>query len=97
MNENIKTIDLNLESSDIYLPNKKIETVLELIQFSKKIHRIIKRNIIISLSYNCVGILAALFGLIDPFYAAILMPISSLTVIVSSFLGSQFTHLGEKL
>ena len=41
----------------------------------------IRRNLVFSLLYNLAGVGLAMAGLLDPIGAAILMPLSSLTVI----------------
>ncbi|WP_155362367.1 hypothetical protein [Gimesia benthica] len=48
----------------------------------------------ISLAYNLLAAGLALGGLINPLIAAVLMPISSLTVLVLSFMNRSFreTH-----
>jgi P-type Cu2+ transporter len=52
----------------------------------------VRRNLVISLVYNVVGVSVAMAGLLDPLVAAVLMPMSSLTVIVSSYRARTFWH-----
>jgi Cu+-exporting ATPase len=49
--------------------------------FSKKTIQIVKVSFGISLFYNSVGMFFAIQGLVTPLFAAILMPISSITVV----------------
>lgn len=51
------------------------------IKFCKSSISIIIASFIISFSYNIIGLLFAVSGLLTPVYAAILMPISSITVV----------------
>lgn len=51
------------------------------IQFCKKSINIIIISFIISFAYNIVGLIFAVSGLLSPVFAAILMPISSITVV----------------
>ena len=55
--------------------------VRELIELSRFTVRLIRQNLLVSLSYNLVAVGLAAAGLITPWIAAILMPISSLTVL----------------
>ena len=51
---------------------------------------VIHRNLTVSLLYNVLGAGLAMAGLITPLLAAILMPISSLSVITMSFRSRTF-------
>jgi cation transport ATPase len=51
---------------------------------------VIRRNVAISLAYNGVGIVLAMTGHVTPLLAAILMPISSATVILGSWWSRTF-------
>jgi len=51
---------------------------------------VIRRNLLFSLLYNLAGVGLAMAGLINPIAAAILMPLSSLTVTVSSYRARTF-------
>lgn len=64
------------------------------IQFTRKGITIIKAAFWISVIYNIIGLTLAVMGILTPVYTAILMPISSLTVIgftlgMSSFAGRK--------
>ncbi len=50
----------------------------------------IHRNLIFSFLYNLVGVALAMAGLIGPLLAAVLMPLSSITVVTSSFRSRTF-------
>lgn len=66
-----------------------------LLQLAEKGKRIIRWSIIISLVYNVAGISFALAGLLTPLFAAVLMPLSSITVVV--FTTSAVKWMGYKL
>jgi Cu2+-exporting ATPase/Cu+-exporting ATPase len=78
------SVDLSLSHSDVYFTQGGLNPLLELIRISKKTRSVLIRNLSISLIYNLVGGTLALYGLINPMLAAVLMPISSLLVILSS-------------
>jgi cation transport ATPase len=52
--------------------------------------RVVRRNLAFSLAYNVVGVALAMTGVLNPLVAAVLMPLSSLTVIVSSYRARTF-------
>jgi Cu2+-exporting ATPase len=51
---------------------------------------VIRRNLLVSLAYNALGVGLAMAGLLNPLVAAILMPASSLTVISLSYRSRSF-------
>jgi cation transport ATPase len=55
--------------------------------------RVIKRNVLASLAYNAVGAGLAMAGMLSPLVAAILMPLSSLTVVVASWRSRTFAEV----
>ena len=71
-------------SSDIIINNDKLSSITECIKLSKKANSIIKQNVTISIIYNILSIPMAAMGFISPLLAAILMSVSSITVIINS-------------
>ena len=51
---------------------------------------VIRRNIAFSIGYNLIGATLAVTGVITPLIAAVLMPASSLTVVLASWLSRTF-------
>lgn len=70
----------------------KLPTFLELSQKSMKI---IKMSFLFSLCYNLVGLYFAVTGQLQPVIAAILMPLSSISIVVFTTLCTNF--LGKRL
>lgn len=66
---------------DIYAPRKNLLSILEIIDLSKKVYRVIESNLMFAIFYNSVGGVLALGGFINPLVAAVLMPISSILII----------------
>lgn len=81
------SVDLSLNSADVYFTRGGLTPFFDLLQISRQTQVVLKRNLGISLVYNTVGGLLALAGFIDPLMAAILMPISSIVIILSSLWG----------
>ena len=81
--------EASLSAADIYLNTPGLTGIVDLIDCGRRTIRVIRRNLIISLSYNLAGVTMAASGLINPLIAAILMPLSSFTVLSLSL--SQHT------
>jgi heavy metal-(Cd/Co/Hg/Pb/Zn)-translocating P-type ATPase len=83
------SLDISLRAADIYLTTAGISHIPDLITISKETMKVIKRNLILSAMYNCVSVYAAFAGFISPLTAAIIMPLSSLTVLISTLIGTR--------
>ena len=79
-----------LLAADVVVTRKGLSPLLDLFEGSRKTLNLIYRNLGFSLVYNIAGATLALVGLVGPLLAAVLMPISSLTVILSSVLARSF-------
>lgn len=80
-------VDLALKSADVLLLNEDISSIKSLFEISFLARRQIKRNLLMALAYNSIGGLAAIFGFINPFIAALLMPISSICILAFTWWG----------
>jgi Cu+-exporting ATPase len=72
--------DLAIELADLTLPAGKPQCLLMAIDTARTTTRLIRQNLLISLSYNTIGMAVAAAGLLNPVGAALLMAVSSLTV-----------------
>ena len=68
-------------ASDAVLEAGKFNQLAKFIQFTKTSLHIVKISFIISFFYNIIGIAFAISGNLSPVVAAILMPISSVSVV----------------
>lgn len=82
--------EASLQVADVYLNRPGLSPLRELIDGARMTNRVIVRNLLISLCYNLLAAGLALGGLINPLIAAVLMPISSLTVLILSFVNRSF-------
>jgi len=73
-----------LGAADVFVTRPGVAPVADLFDGADAALRTIRRNLAISLAYNVVGASLAAAGVITPWFAAILMPLSSLSVIGSS-------------
>lgn len=74
----------NLQFADAYISQKQLSRIVDLVDSSKSAQSLVRINITISVLYNLVGIGLALNDYIGPIICAILMPMSSLSVILIS-------------
>lgn len=76
--------------SPIVIGAEEVCHVDHLLVASRRVMKLIYRNIAISLFYNSVAVTLAFLGLITPLWAAILMPVSSISVVASSLASHPF-------
>jgi Cu2+-exporting ATPase len=84
-----------LATADVYLARPGLAPLVALADGASRTIRVIRRNIAFSIAYNVVAATLAVTGTIDPLIAAILMPASSLTVVLASWLGNTFPKRAE--
>ena len=77
-------------AADAYTTRPGLEAAVELIEESRGILSVIRRNLVFSLFYNIAGGAAALVGIVTPLFAAVAMPISSFIVVLSSIKQGTF-------
>ncbi len=83
-----------LANADVFLARPGLSPLRELMEGAQRTVRVIRRNFAFSLAYNVVGASLAIAGLLTPLIAAILMPLSSLTVVFASWRGRTFERRG---
>jgi Cu2+-exporting ATPase len=79
-----------LAAADVYLGRPGLDPVVELLLGSHRTLGVIRRNLVFSLTYNVVAVGFAITGHMSPLLAAILMPLSSMTVVLSSYRAKTF-------
>lgn len=84
--------EASMAAADVYLSRGGIASLTELVAGSRRATGIIQRNILFALGYNALGVTLAMMGVIDPLFAAILMPLSSLTVVLVAWQGRTFVR-----
>lgn len=82
--------EASFAAADVYLACEGLAPIGQLITAAGNTVRTIRRNLIVSLCYNATAVALAAAGLITPLIAAILMPISSVTVVSLSLSGRTF-------
>lgn len=83
-----------LAAADVFVVRGGIAPVADLLDGAYRTLRVIRRNLAFSLAYNAVAVALAMTGYLNPIAAAVLMPLSSFTVITSSFRARTFAPSG---
>ncbi|MFO7446399.1 MAG: heavy metal translocating P-type ATPase metal-binding domain-containing protein [Ignavibacteriaceae bacterium] len=82
---------------DIIMESSVINKLAEFIRFSGTSVRIIKWSFVISFAYNIIGLSFAVEAMLTPIIAAILMPLSSITMVAYTSLAVNFFAKRRKL
>jgi Cu+-exporting ATPase len=83
--------------SDAILDGRSFDKLPSFLKFSKDTVVIIHLSFLISLTYNLVGLSYAVTGNLSPLIAAVLMPLSTATIISFTSLATHFTAKRRKL
>ena len=82
--------EASLSAADVYLSRAGLTPIVDLIRAARNTLRTIHRSLAASLCYNAIAATLAIAGLISPLTAAILMPISSFTVLTLAYASRTF-------
>ncbi|MCB0336652.1 MAG: heavy metal translocating P-type ATPase, partial [Bdellovibrionales bacterium] len=83
-----------LKVADCYCLKNSLNVIDFMFATFSRTKKVIRLNLAVSLAYNVVGATLAFAGLISPLVAAILMPLSSVTVVFIAFLGTRVSDSG---
>jgi len=83
--------------SDAILDGRAFDKLPAFLRFSKDTVTIIHISFLISLTYNVIGLSYAVTGRLSPLVAAVLMPLSTVTIISFTTLATHFTAKRRKL
>ena len=75
---------------DGIIEGKQLINIKYFLNYSKKGIQIIKLSLVLSLLYNAIGLFFAIQGKLSPVIAAVLMPLSSLTVVLFVVLATSY-------
>lgn len=81
------SVSLSHNSSEVCFTRPGLQSLVDLIKISRRSQQILKTNLAFALLYNFLGGSLALLGFVNPLVAAILMPISSLLIILNTYRG----------
>ena len=92
LSENINVFS---PACDAILDASKFNQIAKYIKVSKKAIQIIKYSFLLSLCYNVIGLYFAVTGQLMPVIAAILMPLSSISIVIFTTIATNW--VGKKL
>lgn len=78
------SLDASLRAADVYLTRPSLNTILDLVEIARDAKFAIYRNLVFSAGFNVVAGTLAAMGKMSPLWAAIIMPLSSVTVLLSA-------------
>jgi Cu2+-exporting ATPase len=82
--------EASLAAADVYVTAPGLHLLPQLFAGAERTLQVVRRNLRLSLAYNVVCAVLAVSGHISPLLAAVLMPLSSLSVVVSSYRARTF-------
>lgn len=85
-----------LTVADVYISQNSLTELVRTLDGSHRTMLVLKRNLGISLLYNVIGASAAVLGYVSPVVAAAIMPLSSISVVLSASLARTFSY-GDNL
>jgi P-type E1-E2 ATPase len=77
--------EASLAAAHVFATRPGVGPLLELVDGARRTLRVIHINLAFSLVYNVVAASLCLAGAVTPLWAAIIMPLSSLTVVTHSY------------
>lgn len=80
-------VDIAIESADIILVGDTLKSILEAYNISKSSYSKTVQNIVLAFSFNAIGVVAAIAGIVHPIWAMIAMALSVTTILLNSFGG----------
>jgi len=83
--------EASMAAADVYLARGGVDALPELLAGAGRTTNVIHRNMLVALGYNAIGVAMAMMGIIDPLFAAVLMPLGSVTVILATWRARTFT------
>jgi len=84
-------MDVSLKAADAYLVSANLASLPVLFELAQRTQATIQRNLAFSVFFNLIAGSLAIGGLMTPLWAAVLMPLSSLTVLISSLAAKSKT------
>ncbi len=79
--------DIAIEAADVVLVGGRLEAVVEAIELARRSYRLTVTNVVLALSFNGIGVLAAMTGRVAPVWAMLAMAVSVSVVLGNSFAG----------
>ncbi|MGE0480604.1 MAG: heavy metal translocating P-type ATPase [Phycisphaerae bacterium] len=82
--------EASLAAADVYLDRPGLAPLVELVEAGRRTFAAIRRGMGVSIAYNAVAAGLAMGGVLSPLIAAVLMPLSSFTLVSLAFAARTF-------
>ena len=82
--------EASMAAADVYLARQGVGSLDELFVGARRTTNVIQRNMVVALGYNAISVTMAMLGILDPLFAAVLMPLGSVTVILATWRATTF-------
>jgi Cu+-exporting ATPase len=82
-------------ASDVILDATQLSRLAEVLAFSRRAARVVRAGFMVSGLYNVVGVSIAAAGLLSPLVCAVLMPLSSVTVVLFAIGATRWMARGS--
>ena len=82
-------VELCARSAGVFATTDSLRSIMNMLTVSKETMHVIYRNLVFAVIYNVVVLSVALTGYLTPLIAAVLMPISALSVFLSTIIGTK--------
>ncbi|MCL5999603.1 MAG: cation-translocating P-type ATPase [Chloroflexi bacterium] len=79
--------DIAIEAADVVLVGQRLRALVEAHELARRSYRLTVTNVSLALSFNGIGVLAAIIGLVHPVWAMLAMAVSVSLVLANSFAG----------
>ncbi len=76
--------DIAAEAADVVLLSGDISSLPFAVEASQRVMKIVRQNLVLSVVYNSIGIVAAMLGLLNPIIAGAAMSLSSISVTLNA-------------
>jgi P-type Cu2+ transporter len=84
-------------AADVVLTREGVAPLVAILDGARRLRGVIRRNLAFSLVYNAGAAALAVAGFVGPLFAAVLMPCSSLIVVLSSVFTRTFVSSGGRI
>jgi len=88
--------DVALAAAEVNLLGGSLASVADAVELARRTYRIIAQNLFWAFAYNVVMIPLAVFGVLDPMWAAAAMAVSSVTVVLNALRLRRYGRGGDR-
>ncbi len=84
--------EVSLQAAPVFVSSGRLDSIVDLVDGSRRTRSLILTTFAVSLGYNLIAVALAMAGRISPLVAAVLMPVSSVSVLTLTLLWPIFAE-----